>query len=169
MKWEVTQSLLLISTGSNDSSRYTQDLIQLDYRGHASCYSDPCLATISTPLKFDAWKKRLAKHPDKAYQHYITMGLEHGFHIGVDETASFVSAWHNMQSAMENSQIAKASKGNILGPFSPDIAPHVHINRNGAIPKKYQQGKCSHIRIRLSQKVVTLMTPLVKTCVHCPT
>ena len=80
-------------------------------------------------------KKRLAKHP-----------IEHGFHIGVDKRASFVSAWQNMQSAKENPIIVEeylkeASKGNILGPFSLNIAPHVYINQIGAIPKKYQQGK----------------------------
>ena len=75
------------------------------------------------------------------------MGIEHDFHTGMDETASFVSAQQNMQSAKENPKIVEeylikeATKGNILGPFSPDIAPHVHINRIGAIPKKYQQGK----------------------------
>ena len=35
----------------------------------------------------------------------------------------------------------KLNKVTILGPFSPETAPLVHINRFGAIPKKNQPGK----------------------------
>lgn len=52
-----------------------------------------------------------------------------------------------MRSAMEHPDIidtylaTEGSVGNILGPFSPQIAPRVHINRFGVIPKKHQPGK----------------------------
>ena len=36
---------------------------------------------------------------------------------------------------------SEVAKGNILGPFPPDTAPKVHINRFGAIPKRHQPGK----------------------------
>ena len=36
---------------------------------------------------------------------------------------------------------SEMAKTNILGPFPPDTAPKVHINRFGAIPKKHQPGK----------------------------
>ena len=36
---------------------------------------------------------------------------------------------------------AEVAKGNILGPFTQETAPPVHINRFGVIPKKYQPGR----------------------------
>ena len=92
---------------------------------------------ITTPLVLSAWKKKLAQHPDKEYVEYILSGIEHGFRIGVDDCRVFTSAKTNMQSSRENPHVIEeyvkkeVEKGNILGPFTPEVAPKVHIN----IPK----------------------------------
>ena len=108
---------------------------------------DPHLATVSTPLILQAWRRRLARHPDHDFVRFILNGVEHGFCIGVDEAASFRPALRNMQSASQYPQVIEdylskeTAAGNILGPFPTQIAPSVHINRIGAIPKKHQPGK----------------------------
>ena len=108
---------------------------------------DHRLRAIASPLQLPAWRRRLAKHPDGDYAHYILQGIEHGFRIGVDQSRVFKSAKKNMLSAQRNPQVieeylqGEVTKGNILGPFSPGTAPDTHINRFGAIPKKHQPGK----------------------------
>ena len=105
------------------------------------------LAEVVTPLILSAWKQKLERHPDKEYASYILRGIEQGFHIGVEETRVFLSAKKNMQSASQNPQVIEeyirkeVEKGNIAGPFTSDVAPKVHVNRIGAIPKKYQTNK----------------------------
>ena len=53
----------------------------------------------------------------------------------------------NMRSAEENSQVvdeyleAEMRRGVLLGPFSPELVPEVHINRFGVIPKSNRPGK----------------------------
>ena len=74
-------------------------------------------------------------------------GIEWGFKVGVDPTANFISATKNMQSAAINPQVVKeyiqkeVESGNIIGPFPKTLAPAVHINHIGVIPKKYQPGR----------------------------
>ena len=52
-----------------------------------------------------------------------------------------------MPSATKNQQVineyisSEVEKGNIMGPFGKAVAPKVHINRFGVIPKKHQPGK----------------------------
>lgn len=111
------------------------------------CPVDDRLAKVVTPLDVPAWKKKLESHPDKEYTHYLLNGMQHGFHIGADETATFISAKKNMLSATQNPEVIEdylrkeTGVGNILGPFQMGTAPNVHINRFGVIPKKYQPGK----------------------------
>ena len=89
----------------------------------------------------------MEKHPDQDYVKYILSGIEHGFHIGVDDAREFKSATYNMLSARQTSQVVEeylhteVGKGSILGPFAPGSAPPVHVNRLGVIPKMYQPGK----------------------------
>lgn len=110
-------------------------------------HQDRRLSQTSTPLLVAAWKAKLSRHPDQDYAQYIVQGLEEGFHIGVGRDQEFKSAKQNMQSALQNPDIMEeylgkeVVLGNILGPFSRDLAPLVHINRFGAIPKKNQPGK----------------------------
>ena len=103
--------------------------------------TNPIFASISTPLRL------LANHPDQDFAQFIVRGIREGFPIGVDPTASFVSARRNMSSALENPQVIEeylskeVTAGNIFGPFSPSALPEVHINRFGVIPKKHQPGR----------------------------
>ena len=96
--------------------------------------------TISTPLCLGAWKQHLVNHPDQDFVRFIVKGMEEGFPIGVDITASFMSARRNMSSAAENPQVIEdyltkeVAAGNIFGLFSPSVLPEVHINRFGVIP-----------------------------------
>ena len=96
---------------------------------------------------WQAWKEKLAKHPDREYAQYILQGIEQGFHTGVDSTRALTSAKQNMRSAKKNPEVIaeyigkQVELGNILGPFPRETAPRVHINRFGAIPKKHQPGK----------------------------
>ena len=104
-------------------------------------------ATISTPLRLQAWEQHLRNHPDRNFTRFIVKGIAEGFPIGVDPTAPFVAARRNMSSADENPQVIEdylskeVTAGNIFGPCSPSGQPDVHINRFGVIPKKYQPGK----------------------------
>jgi len=122
--------------------------MSLDTHGDAGTIAlDPRMATVKTPLKLAAWQKKLQNHPDKDYCKYILKGIEKGFCLGVDESASFTSSTQNMLSAKQNPVVIteyldkEVSQGNILGPFSIATAPAVHINCFGVIPKKHQPGK----------------------------
>ena len=108
---------------------------------------DPRILPLNTPLKLSSWKQRLISHPDQDFANYVLNGIEKGFSIGKSTMHPLQSACKNMQSARENPHVIEEylqneiQQGNILGPFSPYIAPTVHIYRFGVIPKKHQQGK----------------------------
>ena len=105
------------------------------------------IAEIKTPLVLQAWKEKLARHPDREYAEYILKGIEEGFRTGVDSRRSMTSSRRNMLSAQQHPEVItqyivkQVADGNILGAFSRETAPRVHINRIGAIPKKHQPGK----------------------------
>ena len=108
---------------------------------------DVRLTSLSTPLKLAAWEQHLCNHPDQDFVAYILKGIQQGFRIGVDSTHNFISATKNMRSATLNPQVIEEyikqelELGNIVGPFSKTLAPAVHINRFGVIPKKHQPDK----------------------------
>ena len=74
-------------------------------------------------------------------------GLQQGFHIGAARPLNLKSAETNMASAKQNPQVIEdyiqmeTEAGNMFDPFPPQSIAGLHINRFGAIPKKYQQGK----------------------------
>lgn len=121
--------------GKDGYYQYIDDLRGLESRGCKGCPTDDRLTKVITPLDV----------PE--YRHYLLRGIEHGFHIGADEAATFRSATRNMLSATENPEVIgdylqkETAAGNILGPFPSETAPRVHINRFGVIPKKYQPGR----------------------------
>ena len=123
---------------------YTEDLMSLGRRPPSNLPVDHRLAAVRTPLILPMWQQKLARHPDKEYVGYVLEGIEHGFRIGVDEARVFKQ---NMLSSKDNPNVVEeylekeVEKGNILGPFLPETAPRVHINRFGVIPKKHQENK----------------------------
>ena len=108
---------------------------------------DARIGEVKTPLVLQAWKEKLSKHPDREYAEYILKGIDEGFHTGVDSTRRMTSSRRNMLSAQQHPEVIahyirkEVDAGNILGPFSRETAPKVHINRIGAIPKRHQPGK----------------------------
>lgn len=138
-----------VHAGPNGDYIYTADLMRLESRKHAATGPpDHRIAEVRTPLKLKAWKEKLKHHPDKDYVRYILRGIEQGFCIGVeDQRPSFRPASQNMLSAKQHPSVIEeyiqkeVANGNMFGPFTPQGAPKVHINRFGAIPKKYQPGK----------------------------
>jgi len=120
--------------------------MKLSHQGDSNGTTDSRMASINTPPN-SPWKQQLQDHPDKDFVCYILKGIEWGFQVGVDSTANFISATKNMQSAAINPQVVKeyiqneVESGNIIGPFPKSLAPAVHINRIGVIPKQYQPGR----------------------------
>ena len=121
--------------------------MRLDHQ-EDSCQSvDVRLTPISTPLKIEVWEKCLCNHPDKDFVTYILKSIKQGFRIGVDSKYNLISATKNMHSTALNPQVIneyikqESEAGNIIGPFPKELAPNVHINRFGVIPKKHQPGK----------------------------
>ena len=133
--------------------KYTGDLLSLKYTSKPAGPStsvDSRLANVSTPLNIKSWGNYLATHPDKDFCKYILEGIQYGFHIGT-HSAKFTEPIKSAKSNMHSTQIhpeiideyvqKEICQGNFLGPFSEHTTPVVHINRFGAIPKKYQPGK----------------------------
>lgn len=136
-----------ITIGIEGKYRYTEHLLQLSNTPQANSPVDHRIAVVKTPLILQAWKQKLARHPDREYADIILKGIEQGFHTGVDGTRVITAAKQNMLSGRQNPHVIteyirkEVEQGHILGPFSRETAPHVHINRIGAIPKKHQVGK----------------------------
>jgi len=108
-------------------------------RRQQSFVVDPHIAEVWTPLHLDSWR-RLHHHPDRDFSHYILRGIEYAFYISVDPSVLLTPARSNMQSAKQHPEIIDDYLQNelllnrMLGPFSPHLAPSVHINRFGCIP-----------------------------------
>ena len=127
------KSLFLISAGGDGSDHYIQDLVQLDYHTHGSCYLDPQLAIISTPLMHGKrdWQSLQIKHTNTKSPWAFSM-------VSKLVTASFISARQNMTINQGELTIVEEyllKEANIFNPFSLNIAPHVHNNRIGATVK----------------------------------
>ena len=102
---------------------------------------------VRTPLHTHAWEAALSTHLDRAFARYITDGLQNGFRIGFQWESPLRSATANMESAWQHPEVIQEyidkeiSKGRMLGPFTPDLCPYLHINRFGVIPKGQNTGK----------------------------
>ena len=133
---------------STGSYLYTPHLLALN-GGFSSAYSgDARLASVSTPLQLEVWRRMLQNHPDADFAKYILCGIEHGFHIGIQQAPfNLKSSRRNMSSAISHPQVIEeyigpqVGLGNILGPFQSSEFPEIHVNRFGCIPKKHQPGK----------------------------
>ena len=105
--------------------------------------------SVSTPLNPEAWGIALTNHPDRAFTHYVSDGLQHGFRVGFAYSAPLRSASANMESARQHPQMVsdylakELALGRLFGPFSDQAVqalPALHINRFGVIPKGHNSG-----------------------------
>jgi len=116
-------------------------------RKEQSFTADTRLAGIHTPLHLVAWSKTLQRHPDKDFSSYILRGIKKGFHIGINPAILLKPATKNMLSAQQHPEVIddylqkELQQEQMKGPFPPHLAPAVHINCFGVIPKKHQPGK----------------------------
>ena len=102
---------------------------------------------IQTQMRADVWGENLADHPDRAYCNYLTMGMEIGL-IGFQYgRVACKSASSNMQSVLQHPEVvntfvaAEVKTGKIFGPVGPELAPTVHVNRFGLVPKGHDTGQ----------------------------
>ena len=63
--------------------RYIQDLLALDSYRQLSCnLPSPRFCEVIMPHDSNWWEEALRAHPDRAFDSYITRGIEHGFRVG---------------------------------------------------------------------------------------
>ena len=133
--------------GSDHRYIYTHDLLWLEGNRSSATSWDPELSNVHTPLRLEAWHRRLQSHPDRDFVDYILRGIEKGFRIGANPEAILRPASRNMESAKQHPDVIneylqkETHQSNIVGPFPLHKSPQVHINRFGVIPKKHQPGK----------------------------
>ena len=123
---------------------YIDDLLALDT-------SKPTLTThtlptsmqsISTPLHWQTWDRKLATHPDQRFRDYITSGLWYGFHVGFDDSQSCHRARGNLLSTSEHPQVVRdylaseCAAGRVVGPLPVEEFPQVQLSPFRVIPKK---------------------------------
>jgi len=120
------------------------NLIQMDRCVQGSRTAvPPILASISTPLRCEAWAAELRAYPDLEYAQFFVKGIEHGFRIGFDyQNCPCVSAKSNMLSIFKPMKpiFPKELAGRIIGPL-PASVEGVHVSNIGVIPKPHQPGK----------------------------
>ena len=121
-----------------------KDLLALDScRPPDSSHSLPqSLHTVSTPLPWQAWDRKLASHPDQCFRKYIVSGLRDGFRVGFDYAHYCRRSKHNLLSATDQPQIIRdylaeeCAAGRVVGPLSLENHSAVHISSFGIISKK---------------------------------
>ena len=100
----------------------------------------------SSPVRVEAWRTALAKHPDRAFAQFIVAGLTEGFRIG--HGVSHVCKRgppRNMRSAGEHPDVVQRyldeerASGALRGPVQHPEA--VHVSPFGVIPKSGPQGR----------------------------
>ncbi len=97
---------------------------------------------ITTPLRWEAWDQSLAPHPDPRFRRYLVDGIREGFRIGFDYSRECHRTARNMASSILQPAVVQeylaieCAAGRVLGPFSPEFLPNVHVSRFGVIPKK---------------------------------
>ena len=151
MEGYVEEGLLGLSTeveGRILSSSVTRDLLCLEQcTPLTSQLVNPLLSSVKTPLRFRAWERTLAQHPDGEFAGYVLRGIAEGFRIGYSRASwPCESARRNMQSAKENSEVVRGyleeemAAGRVVGPLEMGSVQGVQISPFGVIPKS-QPGK----------------------------
>ena len=108
----------------------------------------PLARNVKTPLNIWAWNHYLSKCSADPLVQFFIKGISEGFRIGfINQDGNCRSARTNLQSALEHPHIVseylrkEVCEGRVAGPFNRSLAPSVHINRFGVIPKSHQPNK----------------------------
>ena len=56
----------------------------------------PGVDVVTTPLRWSAWERELASHPDRKFRSYIVEGVREGFHVGFDYSVDIASAYRTV-------------------------------------------------------------------------
>ena len=128
---------------------HTADLLALNARGYGQLTPPAIegLNHIQSPLVSKEWEKALQFHPDRAFVHYLLMGIQQGFRIGFDFTCRLSSSPKNMCSANDHPSVVadclanELHAGRILGPIPSHLRDSIHISSFGVIPKRHQENK----------------------------
>ena len=100
------------------------------------------MQSISTPLHWQTWDRKLATHLDKRCRDYITSGLWYGFHVGFNDSQSCHRARGNLLSTSEHPQVvwdylaSECAVGRVVDPLPVEEFPQVQLSPFGVIPKK---------------------------------
>ena len=132
-------------SNNSQSYPYTQHLLQLESHTDAEPISlPPSTLNIITPLAYHQWEKALVLHPDRQFVQYLLLGIQKGFHIGVNRLHTWKQAKGNMHSALvhptpvEDDLRTELQAGQIIGPIPNNAL--IQISRFGVIPKSGQPG-----------------------------
>ena len=123
---------------------YINDLLALDACRPQMPNALSALNPVATPLHIEAWTAALTNHLDAQFRRYIITGLTQGFRIGFNRACPLRSTYHNMPSARKQASVVEdyltkeRAAGRLIGPL---VAPGLHINRFGVIPKGHSPGK----------------------------
>ena len=103
-----------------------------------------CLASrpVATPLRPEAWRQALAKHPNPAWVAALVQGIQQGFRIGLQEHPQCRPRLTNTPSARDHSEVvdqfvqAQVSQGYMAGPFPAQDCANIITSGIAVIPKK---------------------------------
>ena len=134
-----------------DTQRYCSQLRALADCSHGRKIEIPeCLRGTSTPLKPDAWRRELLKHPDREFVEMILRGITEGFRIGYDaSTAQLKQQTTNMLSALAHREVMsryitqelQATRLVCVGSEEVACSMGIHCSPLGVIPKKNRPNK----------------------------
>ena len=125
---------------------HTADLLALNARGYGQLTPPAIegLNHIQSPLVSKEWEKALQFHPDRAFVHYLLMGIQQGFQIGFDFTCRLSSSPKNVlcqPSVVADYLANELHAGRILGIIPRHLRDSIHISSFGVIPKRHQVNK----------------------------
>ena len=109
----------------------------------------PGITRITTPLDAEAWKLRLAAHPDQVFVSYIIRGICEGFRLGFDRANQCRPATRNLRSVQDHPEVVDAYLGKEVSlgrafhfnAHSTPYLPELTTSPIGVIPKSNRPNK----------------------------
>ena len=156
---------------------HTADLLAPNARGYGQLTTPAIegLNHIQSPLVSKEWEKALQFHPDRAFVHYLLMGIQQGFRIGFNFTCRLSSSPKNMCSANDHLSVVadymylanELHAGRIQGPIPSHLRDSIHISSFGVIPKRHQENKWRLILDLSHPLQASVNAGIPKDCVPC--